>query len=169
MVGAMMRHYQAGLAVPDFPLNYGEVGPPIDQYDLAAANEMRSKLDPPLPPVTLAQVWLHSGHRLGALVVTVSLSMLILRVLRRHRQVILRRPAWILMLLLPAQITLGAVTVLWRKPADIASIHVAIGALMLMTTVVALVRAMRLYSRMYRSQHAFPVIRVTSNPVTVTA
>jgi cytochrome c oxidase assembly protein subunit 15 len=169
MVGAMMRHYQAGLAVPDFPLSYGEILPPLDQYDLAAANAIRAKLDAPLPAVTLGKIWLHSGHRLGALLVTVLLGGLMYRVLRYHRQLMLRRLAWILMWLLPIQITLGILTVLWRKPADIASIHVAIGALTLMTTAVMLLRAMRLYSPIWRPHHAFPVIRVTSNPMTVPA
>jgi cytochrome c oxidase assembly protein subunit 15 len=169
MVGAMMRHYDAGLAVPDFPLSYGEVLPPVDRYDLTAANEFRAKLDPPLPPTTLGKTWLHSGHRFGALLVTAVLGLLMYRVLRYQRQRLLRRLAWGLMILLPVQITLGALTVLWRKPADIASIHVAIGAMTLMTTAVLLLRAARLYSPLWRPAPAFPVIRVTPNPMTVTA
>jgi len=43
--------------------------------------------------------------------------------------------------LLVAQITLGILTVLMKKPADIASLHVAVGALTLMTTFVLFVRA----------------------------
>jgi hypothetical protein len=38
-------------------------------------------------------------------------------------------------------------TVLWRKPADVASLHVAVGALTLVTTFVLTVRAARLYAR----------------------
>src|SRR5688572_9427691 len=34
IVGAMMRHYQAGLAVPDFPLAYGQVIPATDPQSL---------------------------------------------------------------------------------------------------------------------------------------
>ena len=37
-----------------------------------------------------------------------------------------------------------------RKPADIASSHVAVGALILMTTFVLLIRSMRLYSPLWR-------------------
>jgi heme A synthase len=43
--------------------------------------------------------------------------------------------------LLITQITLGILTVLLKKPADVASTHVAVGALTLMTTFVLLVRA----------------------------
>src|SRR3954470_22965918 len=35
IVGAVMRHYQAGLAIPDFPLAYGKVLPPTSQAELA--------------------------------------------------------------------------------------------------------------------------------------
>ncbi|MGH7215290.1 MAG: hypothetical protein ACREIT_11055, partial [Tepidisphaeraceae bacterium] len=43
-------------------------------------------------------------------------------------------------------VTLGVMTVLMRKPADIASAHVATGALFLVTTFVLAVRSMRLYA-----------------------
>ena len=46
---------------------------------------------------------------------------------------------------------LGVLTVLLHKPADIASAHVAVGALTLMTTFVLTARACRLYSRKYRT------------------
>jgi len=45
-------------------------------------------------------------------------------------------PAVILLVLLMAQVTLGVLTVLLRKPADVASSHVAVGALVLVTSFV---------------------------------
>jgi heme A synthase len=54
-------------------------------------------------------------------------------------------------------VTLGILTVLWRKPADIASMHVAVGALTLMTTFVVLVRAMRVYVPLRRGRLGFQV------------
>jgi heme A synthase len=47
--------------------------------------------------------------------------------------------------LLAAQVTLGVLTVLYRKPADVASAHVAVGALLLVTSFVLAARAGRLY------------------------
>ena len=145
VVGAIMRHYRAGLAIPDFPLNYGKVLPPASW----------AALDSVQPPVwegdkrasfTLAQVWLQFGHRLGAIVVSVAILNLLVRVTRlRAGRSMLTRPAWLLLGLLLTQLTLGALTVLLRKPADIASAHVAVGALTLMTTFVLAVRAVRLY------------------------
>jgi heme A synthase len=65
--------------------------------------------------------------------------------LRRNQDGAIRRPAVCLIGLLIAQITLGILTVLWRKPADIASLHVAVGALTLMTAFVLLARSIRLH------------------------
>ncbi len=61
IVGAVMRHEQAGLAIPDLPLAYGKVLPPLNQEALSAA-QLRIAGGDPLhlanPPFTLAQVWL---------------------------------------------------------------------------------------------------------------
>jgi cytochrome c oxidase assembly protein subunit 15 len=144
MAGAFMRHYQAGLAVTDFPLTYGKLLPPAGVDELVAINQMRV-YDLQLPMVTLGQIWVHFGHRIGAVVVTLFLLVVIVKAIKLRRAD-LTRLAVLLGLLLVTQITLGALTVLKRKPADLASAHVAVGALTLMTTFVLAVRAMRLYS-----------------------
>lgn len=152
VVGAMMRHYAAGLAIPDLPLNYGQVLPPTDAASLQQANLMR--IDLHLPAVTLGQIWLHFGHRIGAVLITILLVALSARVLRHETSRALRVPAMLLIALLLIQLTLGILTVLWQKPADIASLHVAFGALTLMTTFTIIVRSLRLYPlrRIERSQ-----------------
>lgn len=144
IVGALMRHYQAGLAVPDFPLHYGQLLPPTDEASLALANAQRIEMK--LPPTTLWDIWLHMSHRLGALAVTaivVFTAMVVLRSRPAHRA--LRSPAWALLGLLIVQITLGILTILRQKPADIASLHVVVGAITLMTSFVLLLRSIRLY------------------------
>jgi cytochrome c oxidase assembly protein subunit 15 len=147
IVGAMMRHDQAGLAVPDLPLAYGQLIPATDEASLRQINSQRAwKLN--LPHVTAEQIWLHMGHRIGAVLVTITLLTAVTIALRHHRREReLFHPAGLLILLLLAQITLGVLTVLLRKPADIASLHVAVGALTLVTTFVLTVRASRLYAR----------------------
>jgi cytochrome c oxidase assembly protein subunit 15 len=147
VVGATMRHYDAGLAIPDLPLAYGKLLPPIDAAGLREANALRA-WESGLKPVTRSQVWLHFGHRVGALVVTGMVVALVLTVVRRHRaERALLRPALLAGVLVIVQVTLGVLTVLWRKPADVASAHVAVGALVLVTTFVTAVRAARLYAR----------------------
>jgi cytochrome c oxidase assembly protein subunit 15 len=115
----------------------------MDAVSLQQANEMR--IDLQLPAVTLSQVWLHFGHRLGAVLVTILISWLIVKLLREETNPGLRRPAWLLIGLLITQLTLGVLTVLWQKPADVASLHVLVGAITLMTTFTVIVRSLRLY------------------------
>ena len=146
VAGAVMRHYNAGLAIPDLPLAYGQVLPPTDAAGLEVVNQWRSwHPDMNLERVTLMQVWVHFAHRIGAVLVTVAVVALVVRVLRSRRgEALLVRPAVLLIVLLTAQLTLGVLTVLWQKPADIATLHVAVGALALVTTFTIAVRTMRL-------------------------
>lgn len=144
IVGATMRHYDAGLAIPDLPLAYGNLLPPMTHAELNIANDQRI-WSMNLPAVTMQQVWLHFGHRIGATLVTIALVGIFVWIMRRYAKVsALRNPAICLMVLLVAQITLGVLTVLQRKPADIASAHVAVGALTLLTTFVLTARVARL-------------------------
>jgi cytochrome c oxidase assembly protein subunit 15 len=144
IVGAMMRHYDAGLAIPDLPLSYGQVLPPTSDAALSQINKDRI-WSMHLPAVSMAQVWLHFGHRVGAVLVTIALLSLFVLVLRSQAAVsALKRPAIVMVTLLALQITLGVLTVLQRKPADIASAHVAVGALTLLTTFVLCVRVAKL-------------------------
>ena len=145
IAGATMRHFQAGLAIPDLPLAYGNILPPITPDGLDAANWIRLR-QYDLDPVTLGQIWLHFLHRFGALSVSVMIVTLAVVVFRRYRtQPRLVRPTWLLVGLLFVQLTLGVLTVLLRKPADIASAHVAVGALVLATSFVLTVRTVRLF------------------------
>jgi cytochrome c oxidase assembly protein subunit 15 len=147
VVGATVRHYGAGLAIPDLPLVYGKVLPPITDAQLAQVNAYRTWTLHE-KPVTLAQVWLHMSHRIGAVVVSALIIAASVLVIRRHRdQRALLRPALFMVALLLAQLTLGVLTVLMKKPADVASAHVAVGALTLASCFVLTVRAMRLYAR----------------------
>jgi len=146
IAGATMRHYDAGLAIPDLPLAYGHVLPPTDADGLAAINHQRA-FDLNLDPVTLTQVWLHFAHRIGAVLVTIFVSALVSITFVQNRSRAFKIPAMILGALLLAQLTLGVLTVLLRKPADVASAHVAVGALVLVTSFVLTVRAGRIYRR----------------------
>jgi cytochrome c oxidase assembly protein subunit 15 len=204
IVGAVMRHYEAGLAIPDFPTSYGGVLPPTSAAQLAKANGHRT-YDMHLPPVTMAQVWLHFAHRLGAILVSAAVVTAVTLALRQRRRTrwepivgaflaafagfvglgaadavgstrgwiagipvlsmavvaffvcraFLRRmresrpllaPAVLVAAMLLVQVILGILTVLLRKPADVASAHVAVGALTLVTMFALAVRAWRLAS-----------------------
>ena len=136
VVGALMRHYGAGLAIPGV-LVYGKLLPPTDTAGLEAINGHRAWVQH-LPPLTsLSQLWLHFAHRCGAGLVTLAICTTTFQVLRKFALTrAAGRAAAILLGLLVTQVTLGVLTVYTRKSADVASAHVAVGALTLMTSAV---------------------------------
>ena len=142
LLGAWMRHSDAGLAITDVPLTYGAMLPPTTADGLAAVNAMRQHAL--LDPVSLNQIWIHFAHRMGAIVVAVMLIRMIVRILREHGSVReLSAPAKALAVLLVAQITLGVLTVLTMKDAAVATAHVATGALILGLVFLTTIRAHR--------------------------
>ncbi len=123
ILGAIMRHTGSGLAIPDFPLAFGKVIPPIQSQAVA----------------------IHFLHRLGAVVVSMFIITTVAKIIRNHRERIeLVRPAVVLVTALIIQITLAAFTI-WSKKAVIpTTAHVATGAFILATSLVLTLRAYRL-------------------------
>jgi cytochrome c oxidase assembly protein subunit 15 len=120
ILGALMRHTGAGLAIPDFPLASGRL----------------------IPPLTSDKVVIHFAHRLGAVLVTSMVLWTVIRIARsysEHR--ILKQPALIMLLLLCAQLALGAITVWTAKSVIVTTAHVANGALILGISLLLTLRA----------------------------
>jgi len=142
VVGAIMRHTQSGLAVPDFPLAYGRALPSLDDASIAAYNESRV-WDYQFPAVSKSQIVWHLSHRVGAVLVSLALASAAVLAIRRHRAVgAIARPALALPILLVIQISLGAMTIWSGRHPLLATAHVAVGAATLATTFV-----MALWSR----------------------
>jgi cytochrome c oxidase assembly protein subunit 15 len=90
------------------------------------------------------QIAIHFSHRVGALVVVLSVlaaSTYVWYHWRERRE--LTRPAALLVALVIAQATLGALTVLSRRDILINSLHVVCGALVLATSLVLTLRSWR--------------------------
>jgi cytochrome c oxidase assembly protein subunit 15 len=122
LVGAVMRHSDAGLAIPDFPWMFGHLVP--DHWD--------------------AKIAIHFAHRVGALLVTLAVIATSAHVLYHHRaQRRLARPAMLMFGLVALQVTLGALTVLSRREVWINSVHLVCGALVLATSIVITLRSWR--------------------------
>ena len=122
VIGATMRHTDAGLAIPDFPWMFGHLVP--DHWD--------------------AKIAIHFAHRVGALCVVLMLLATTGRVFAHHRHRLeLLRPSILLLVLVSVQVTLGALTVLSRKEYVINSLHVVTGGCVLITTLVLTLRAHR--------------------------
>lgn len=146
IVGAITRHYEAGLAIPDLPLTYGKWLPPTRLSDLEVINAQRAWYARDLPrdqvKVTLDQIWIHFLHRIGAVLVTVAVAALVGYVLircRGDRRLAMR--SLMLAGLILTQLTLGVLVVLMRRPFEITSFHVVVGAVTLFTTFYLAVRA----------------------------
>jgi cytochrome c oxidase assembly protein subunit 15 len=144
ILGAIMRHTDSGLAIPDFPLSYGSILPPLGSEALDRMNSVRTGLG--LGPVTMAQVWIHFAHRAGALITTILVIGNALHVLRNFkRETRLREPALSAILLVLVQVLLGGLAVWTGTGVEIATSHVAVGALLLGTTVLSAVRSYSLF------------------------
>jgi cytochrome c oxidase assembly protein subunit 15 len=121
LVGAVMRHIGAGLAIPDFPLVFGGL----------------------LPPVATPAVLVHFAHRVGALLVAVAVARLLVRA-RAVGDPRFARLATVLAVLVLIQILLGAAAVLTRKAVTPTTLHVATGAAILGGSWLATLRVFRL-------------------------
>ena len=131
VLGASMRHSHAGLSIPDFPLNYGHLFPPLDAGSIDKINEARGAAAQPYTSVWL--ILLQYVHRLWAVLIVAGLVFTSVRLLRnRFLPLFFRRCASVWILLVFVQFCLGAWTVLSNKAADVATAHVFCGALTLM-------------------------------------
>ncbi len=123
ILGALMRHTDAGLAVRTFPF-------------------------PLIPPFDSEKVAIHFAHRVGALVVATMIVWTFSRIYSHyshHR--LLFRPAMTMLALLVLQIALGAFTVWTAKGVLPTTAHVATGALILGASFLLTLRAFGMVSK----------------------
>lgn len=119
-VGAVMRHSHAGLAIPDFPLAFGGLAPPLVD----------------------ARVAVHFAHRVLGVVVLVAIAWLVGRCARSGDRRLLR-PALAALALTLIQIALGGISVLTAKATTPTTLHVANGAAILGLVLLVALRAFR--------------------------
>jgi heme a synthase len=142
IIGATMRHAHAGLSIPDFPLAHHKLWPPMDAASVATYNDNRREVNE-TNPITAFQIGLQMVHRLMALLIfctVIACAVVTRRFGARHP---LARGAWFLLGLIFCQIVLGAATIWSNKAADIATLHVVVGALSLVTTALLTIVAFR--------------------------
>lgn len=121
VLGAVMRHIGAGLAIPTFPLAFGRWVPPLEE-----------------PAVIV-----HFSHRVTALAVLLLVARLFLAA-RRSADRRFERLAGILMVLVLVQAGLGAAAVLTGRAVTPTTLHVALGATVLAGSWLFVLRARRL-------------------------
>jgi len=126
LVGAVMRHLGAGLAIPDFPASYGRLVPPFYSFG----------------------VDINFAHRCGALVVTLLVTWTFARTMRFYSaERPLRNVAILMLVLLVLQITLGALTIWSGRAVLPTTAHVAIGAAVLGASLALTIQAYELRVR----------------------
>lgn len=123
LIGATMRHTDAGLAIPDFPLVFGGF----------------------VPPEWTTRIAVHYAHRVGALIAASALLATAGHIWHHHRsRPELTGPATIAALLVLLQIALGGLTVLSGRAVSINTAHVVTGALVLASSLVISLRSWRI-------------------------
>jgi heme a synthase len=143
ILGATMRHQHAGLAIPDFPTAYGRLWPDMDADSVAKFNQDRAEVKA-VNPITGFQIGLQMTHRLGAVLIFAAVAgcaWLANRQFGVRHSLGKLSSLWFVLILI--QVLLGAATIWTGKSADIATAHVAVGALSLATGVLATIIARR--------------------------
>lgn len=149
ILGALMRHTQSGLVVPDFPLAFGQLFPSLSPESLEQYNQQLIQSDIRLAAdgvVTSTQVIIHMLHRFWGVLVAFMVVWLSVR-LMKYRRVTKRfmQLSIAILSLVITQVTLGAFTVLSWKAVEVTTAHVAVGALLLMTCLMTSLHLVRLY------------------------
>ena len=144
-----MRHTDSGLAVPDFPLAYGQLFPSLSPEALVQYNRQLIQSDIRLAAdgaITSSQIFIHILHRLWAVVVSIMVLWTAVRLIKLSSlSKRMSRFAYVLIGLLTVQLTLGAYTVLSQKAVDITTAHVAVGSLLLVSCMLVSLHAVKLY------------------------
>jgi cytochrome c oxidase assembly protein subunit 15 len=148
MLGATMRHEHAGLAISDFPLSYGQAWPKTDPASIAAYNLQRAHEDILAKPTSALYINMQMAHRVGAVLVTVSILAATVAMWRTPGSApMLRRWSGVWTGLVFIQFALGACTIWTNKAADVATAHVATGALTFVLGALLTAMSWRLQSR----------------------
>jgi len=129
-LGATMRHQHRDLAILDFPTANGAWFPDTSPSALAKINAWRDARA--LSDVTAFQIWLQMAHRFLALIIAIAIIVFCARLWREPRSFAgLKRLSVLWVALVVCQIALGAWVIWSNKAADVATAHVALGAVML--------------------------------------
>ena len=132
VLGATMRHYHEGLSIDDFPLAYHQVWPKTDPASVAAYNQLR--LEHHEHPTTAFYILVQMAHRIGAVLITCCILAATAGAwLARGSAPELRKWSAVWTGMVFVQFGLGAWTVWSGKDAHVATTHVVVGALTLMT------------------------------------
>jgi cytochrome c oxidase assembly protein subunit 15 len=160
-LGATMRHEHRDVAILDFPTANGAWIPDTSAAALAKINAWRD--DHGLSSVTAFQIWLQMAHRFLALIIGIGVVAFCLRVWTDARDFnALKRLSVLWVALVICQIALGAWVIWSSKAADVATAHVALGAVMLSFGVSISAICWRVMAASRRRAHGGRAVPVTA-------
>ncbi len=129
-LGAAMRHEHAGLSIPDFPLAYGQWVPDTSAGAIEKINAARTANNE--VPTNALFIWVQMAHRGVAVVILAAVAAVWYRAATQSRLRVTKAwsTAWVSLVV--AQAGLGAWTIWSNKAADVATAHMALGAILLL-------------------------------------
>jgi cytochrome c oxidase assembly protein subunit 15 len=129
LIGATMRHQHAGLAISDFPKAHGTWWPDMSDDAVARYNSQRVEITA-ANPITAFQIGLQMTHRILACAILVAVWICAWKA-RAVTALKMAGCSWFALIFIQA--CLGAWTIWSNKAADVATAHVVVGALSLVT------------------------------------
>ena len=130
VLGATMRHQHAGLAISDFPLAHGAIWPDTSPEAVQRYNQLRGEVAG-IKEITAFQIQLQMVHRIMAALLLAGVAVVAWVSRRESGGTFASRISLGWLGLIVVQAGLGAATIWTNKSADIATAHVALGAVSL--------------------------------------
>jgi len=159
ILGATMRTEHAGLSINTFPSAYGKIWPDTSPEAIQHYNAQRIEITN-INPITAFQVVLQMVHRIIALAIFICVVLCAVLAWRNlGKRDALAKFALFWLGLIVMQICLGIATILTNKAADVATAHVLLGALSLVTgalwCIIAFARSARVLAAQMETFGAF--------------
>lgn len=139
LAGAVLRHFGAGLAIPDFPLSFGRLIPQFHTPEIVFA----------------------FTHRAGGFIVAAAVIAMAIRLLRFDRQHPLRGLGTLLLLIVAMQVLLGGWVIWSGKQPHITSLHVVTGAFTLALSLILTLACRTLSWRASKERPRGSLVEVT--------
>ncbi len=155
--GALLRHTYSGLAVPDFPLAYGQVFPSLGADSIVQYNQELIRQGVKWPGdrmIATYQIVIHLIHRYWALVVVAIVGFTGFKIhTASFLPKLIRRNGKILIAAVLMQFLLGMFTVLTRKEVIVTTAHVALGAVTLVMSLLTLLQLTKVFGFNFAKEH----------------
>jgi len=132
ILGAVMRHMEAGLIIPDFPTSFGKIVPPLGNLPFDPNNPTRMTYDE-----FAFKVAINFAHRVNGFVIA-AIVFVLFGTLKAFPFFPLRRLSKWLVGLIILQIALGGLSVWTELAVPVTIAHVAVGATLLGLSVLLL-------------------------------